>query len=59
MFCAKCWRDPIKNSINERDRNLMHALKETMETKKQIAAIAEEVVKEKERNKKSWWQFWK
>lgn len=51
--------DYIKNSIDERDRKLMAALKDSMETKKQIAAIAEEVVKEKERNKKSWWQFWK
>ena len=51
--------DYIKNSINERDRKLMTALKESIETKKQIAAIAEEVEKEKERNRKSWWQFWK
>lgn len=51
--------DYIKNSINERDRKLMTALKESIETKKQIAEIAEEVAKEKERNKKYWWQFWK
>lgn len=48
----------IKNSINERDRNLMFALRETMETKKQIAAIAEEIEKEKAQKKKSWWKFW-
>lgn len=51
--------DYIKNSINERDRKLVTALKESLETKKQIAEIAEEVAKEREKNKKSWWQFWK
>ena len=53
-------QDYIKNSINERDRKLMAALKESMETKKEIAAIAEEVGKKKRNGiTKSWWQFWK
>ena len=39
----------IKNSINERDQKLLAAIKESMETRKQIAEEA----------KKSKWKFWK
>lgn len=49
--------DYIKNSINERDRKLLAAIKESMETRKQIGAIADEVKKNKE--KQQWWRFWK
>ena len=41
--------DYIKNSINERDIKLIEAIKESMETRKQIA----------EEKRKSWWQFWR
>ena len=41
----------IKNSIDERDRKLMLAIKETMEIKRQLA--------EEEEKKKSWWKFWR
>ena len=41
--------DYIKNSINERDLKLIAAIKESMETRKQIA----------EEKRKSWWQFWR
>ena len=41
--------DYIKNSINERDIKLIAAIKESMETRKQIA----------EERRKSWWQFWR
>ena len=41
--------DYIKNSINERDLKLMAAIKESLETRKQIA----------EEKRKSWWQFWR
>lgn len=44
-------QDYIKNSINERDRQLTEALNEIIETKKQIASTEEK--------SKSWWQFWK
>ena len=39
----------IKNSINERDLKLLAAIKDSMETRKQIA----------ESKRKLWWQFWK
>lgn len=39
----------IKNSINERDQKLLAAIRESMETRKQIAEEA----------KKSKWKFWK
>lgn len=39
----------IEERQNERDRNLMQALRETQETKKQLAAA----------NQKKWWNFWK
>lgn len=43
----------ISNKLEERDQKLMLALKETMETQKQLAiASAEEP-------KKKWWKFWK
>ena len=41
--------DYIKNSINERDLKLIAAIKESIETRKQIA----------EEKRKSWWQFWR
>ena len=41
--------DYIKNSINERDIKLIAAIKESIETRKQIA----------EEKRKSWWQFWR
>ena len=48
----------IKNSIEARDQKLMLLIKESMETKKQIID-AVTVVKNKDTNKKAWWQFWK
>ena len=41
--------DYIKNSINEGDLKLIAAIKESIETRKQIA----------EEKRKSWWQFWR
>lgn len=41
----------IENSLLERDKKLMEALRETQETRKLIAAAEE--------NKKPWWKFWK
>lgn len=41
----------IENSINERDKKLMLAIKESMETRSQLAA--------EEEKKKSWWKFWR
>ncbi|MEK5187228.1 DUF3967 domain-containing protein [Solibacillus sp. FSL W7-1324] len=41
----------IENSINERDKKLMLAIKESMETRRQLAA--------EEEKKKSWWKFWR
>ncbi|MDN4495263.1 MerR family transcriptional regulator [Ureibacillus aquaedulcis] len=48
----------IKNSIEERDKKLMYAMKESMETRRQLAAAAE-TERERETKKKVWWQFWK
>lgn len=48
--------DYIKNSILERDRKLIAALRESMETRKQIAELS---AKLEEKNRKLWWQFWK
>ncbi|MFC7686062.1 MerR family transcriptional regulator [Ureibacillus sp. GCM10028918] len=48
----------IKNSIEERDKKLMFAMKESMETRRQLAAAAE-AERESEQKKKIWWQFWK
>lgn len=41
----------IKSSIEERDRKLMLALRETLETKQQLAFTEQE--------EKKWWKFWK
>lgn len=51
-------QDYIKNSIEERDKKLMFAIKESMEMRRQLVA-AEEEKKENEKKKKSWWHFWK
>lgn len=45
----KAQQDYIDNSLKERDKNLLMALRETMETKKLTAAA----------HQKKWWQFWK
>lgn len=42
-------QDYIKNSIEERDKKLMLAMRETQEVQKQIASA----------NQKKWWQLWK
>lgn len=47
-------QDYIKNSLEERDKKLMEAIRESQETRKLIAAAQEE-----EKNKKKWWQIWK
>ncbi|WP_197202735.1 DUF3967 domain-containing protein [Bacillus safensis] len=39
----------IEAKLEERDKNLIEALKENEEMKKQIAAV----------HQKKWWQFWK
>ncbi|HWL23351.1 MAG TPA: DUF3967 domain-containing protein [Ureibacillus sp.] len=49
----------IKNSLEERDRNLMHLLKESMESKKQIAVAIEEMKVENEKKKRSIFNFFK
>ena len=41
----------IENSIDERDKKLMLAIKESMETRRQIVA--------EEEKKKPWWKFWR
>ncbi|MGG0657710.1 DUF3967 domain-containing protein [Rummeliibacillus pycnus] len=48
----------IKYSIEQRDRKLMFAIKESMEMRRQLAA-AEEKKENEKKKKKSWWQFWK
>ncbi|MDI7742729.1 MerR family transcriptional regulator [Lysinibacillus fusiformis] len=48
----------IKTSIEERDKKLMFAMKESMETRRQLAA-AVEAERVREKKKKVWWQFWK
>ncbi len=51
-------QDYIKDSIDERDKKLMLAIKESMEVQRQLASAEEE--KENTRKlKSSWWQFWK
>ncbi|MER1987402.1 MAG: DUF3967 domain-containing protein, partial [Solibacillus sp.] len=40
----------IENSIDERDKKLMLAIRESLESRRQIAA--------EEEKKKSWWKFW-
>ena len=46
----------IENSVEERDKKLMLAIKEYMEMRRQIAAEQAELEKKK---KKSWWKFWR
>ena len=41
----------IESSIDERDKKLMLAIKESMETRRHLAA--------EEEKKKSWWKFWR
>ncbi|HWL13944.1 MAG TPA: MerR family transcriptional regulator [Ureibacillus sp.] len=48
----------IRDSMEGRDNKLMIAMKESMETRRQLAA-AVEAEQEKEKEKKVWWQFWK
>ena len=49
----------IKNSLEERDRNLMFLLKESMESKKQLAVAIDELKQENEKKKKrSIFKFW-
>jgi len=43
----------ISNKLENRDQQLMLALKETLETKKQLALT------EAEEQKKKWWMFWR
>lgn len=43
----------ISDKLEERDQKLMLTLKETMETKRQLAITSAEV------SKKRWWKFWK
>lgn len=57
MEQLKKQQEYIQNSVLERDKKLMQALSETLETKKLIAAAREE--KKDEQPKKKWWQFWK
>ena len=47
----------IKNSIDDRDSKLMLALKESMESRRQIAAAVTEL-EEAKKKKKQWWKFW-
>lgn len=49
----------IKNSLEERDRNLMLSLRETIDTKNQLAAAIEEMKVENEKKKRSIFKFWK
>jgi DNA-binding transcriptional MerR regulator len=42
-------QDYIKNSIEERDKKLMLALRESQEARREIASA----------NQKKWWKFWK
>lgn len=48
----KSEREYIQTKLEERDRNLMIAMRETLETQKQLAISNEQP-------KKRWWQFWK
>ena len=51
-------QDYIKDSIDERDKKLMLAIKESMEVQRQLAS-AEEEIENTRKLKSSWWQFWK
>lgn len=48
----------IKHSIEERDQLLMQSLKESMESRKQLAITLNEIEQQNQR-KKSRWLFWK
>ena len=48
----------IENSVEERDKKLMLAIKESMETRRQLAAEEAEAEVEKEK-KRPWWKFWR
>ena len=50
-------QDYIKHSIEERDKKLMHSIKESMEARRQQAAA--EAEKESVRKKATWWKFWR
>lgn len=51
-------QDYIKNSIDERDKKLMAALKESMEIRRQLAVTEEQTENIKDQNKRKWWKFW-
>ena len=51
-------QDYIKNSIDERDKKLMLAIKESMEVRRQLASAVEDKDNAK-KQKNNWWQFWK
>ena len=48
----------IKNNLEERDKKLMLSMKESMESRRQLAA-AIEAVEEERKNRKPWWKFWR
>lgn len=52
LIQLKQQQDYIQNNLEERDRKLMEALRESQETRKLIAATQEE------QKKKKWWRFW-
>lgn len=47
----------IKNNLEERDKKLMISIKESMESRRQLAAAIEEV-KEERKKRTPWWKFW-
>ncbi|RUL47451.1 DUF3967 domain-containing protein [Lysinibacillus antri] len=52
----------IKNSIEARDQKLVAAMRESMETKRQLIEAAKEATAAAEaakRKKKSWWHIWR
>jgi len=49
----------IKNSIKERDTKLMLALKELMESRREIAAAVVTELENRKKRKENWWKFWK
>ena len=49
----------IKNSIKERDTKLMLALKESMESRREIAAAVVTELENRKKRKENWWKFWK
>lgn len=48
----------IKTSIEERDKKLMFAMKESMEARRQLAAAAAEAEEQEKSKKRVWWKFW-